>query len=94
VADPYELVKQALAELKYPATQQEIVEHAFQYGADPETRRALHRLPLATYENLAEVLRSVRLPTVAEEGLSAAEKVAHSRSKHSHHVAEHLREVD
>ncbi|MCP2329158.1 hypothetical protein HDA40_007665 [Hamadaea flava] len=93
MADPYELVKETLAEFKFPGTQQEIVEYAFQYGADPDTRRALHSLPLATYDNLAEVLRSVRLPTVDEEGLTPSEKAAHSRSKHSRQVAEYLRDV-
>jgi len=94
VADPYELVKETLADFKFPGTQQEIVEYAFQYGADPDTRRALRSLPLATYLNLPEVLRSVRLRTADEEGFSAADKVAHARSKHSHQVAEHLRDVD
>ncbi|MEV0268096.1 DUF2795 domain-containing protein [Hamadaea sp. NPDC050747] len=93
MADPYELLKQTLAQFKFPATQQEIVEYAFQYGADPDTRRALHSLPLATYDNLSEVLRSVRLRTADEEGLSASDKVAHSRSKHSRQVAEHLRDL-
>ncbi|NUR72187.1 MAG: DUF2795 domain-containing protein [Hamadaea sp.] len=94
MADPYELLKQSLTDLHYPATKQEIAAHAEQAGADPETRRVLRGLPLATYENLPEVLRSVRLRTADEEGLSASDKVAHSRSKHSHKVAEYLRDVD
>lgn len=94
MTDSFTAIREALLDLDYPATKQDIVNHAEQAGTDREVIRALRGLPLATYMNVTEVRRSVRLNPADDEGHSAADKVAHARSKHSHQVAEYLRDVD
>ncbi|NUT36715.1 MAG: DUF2795 domain-containing protein [Hamadaea sp.] len=94
MTDSFTPIRQALVDIDFPATKQDIVAHAEQAGTDREVIRVLRGLPLATYLNMSEVRRSVRINPADDEGHSASDKVAHSRSKHSHQVAEYLREVD
>ncbi len=85
-------VKEALSDLDFPATKEQIVEHAERRGAE-QAVKAVRALPLATYDNLAEVRRSVPIDT-EEEGQTAAEKARQARSPHSEQIAEHLRSVE
>jgi hypothetical protein len=86
-------VQEALSDLDYPATKEEIVLHARDYG-DEEALHLLKALPLATYANLSEIRSSVRLDPAAENGQTPARKAQQARSPHSHRIAEHLRDVD
>ncbi|MBG0827239.1 DUF2795 domain-containing protein [Planomonospora sp. ID67723] len=65
--DP-ELVRRALLSLDYPADKQEVVRHAAGAGAEEAVTRVLSALPLGTYDNLDEILRSIpRDPAEGEE---------------------------
>jgi hypothetical protein len=86
-------VQEALNDLDFPASKNEIVNHAEQYG-DWEAVRLLKALPIATYRNMTELRASVRLDPAEDEGQTAALKAEHARSHHSHRIAEYLREVD
>lgn len=86
-------LQQALNDLDFPATKDEIVTHARQRG-DREAVDLLRTLPVATYLNIAELRASVRLDAAADDGQTAALKAEQARSHHSHHIAEHMREVD
>ncbi|HEY9390468.1 MAG TPA: DUF2795 domain-containing protein [Mycobacteriales bacterium] len=84
-------IKDALSSLDYPASKQRIVEHARRHGALPEAERALSALPLATYRNLAEVLRSVTVEPAPER--SESERVYAHRHHRRPGLAEHMRET-
>jgi hypothetical protein len=86
-------VAEALSDLDFPATKEQIVQHAERRGAD-QAVQAVRALPLATYDNLAEVRRSVPLDRVEEEGQTATEKARQARSPHSEQIAEQLRTVE
>ena len=84
-------VQQALEDLDFPATKEEIVQHAERNGSDAAVR-LLKALPLGTYRNIAEIRSSVPLDPAADDGQTAADKAAQARSGHSQRIAEHLRE--
>lgn len=86
-------MQEALNDLDFPASKEEIVTHAEQYG-DWEAVRMLRAMPLATYHNISEIRSSVPLDPTDDEGRTAAVKAKQARSPHSRRVAEHLREVD
>lgn len=52
-------MKDALSQVDFPATKEEIVRSAEQQGASVAAQKALRSLPPVTYENVDEVLRSV-----------------------------------
>ena len=83
-------IRVALSSIDYPASKQAIVEHARRHGATPEAERALSALPLATYGNLAEVLRSVTVEPAPER--SESERVYQHRHHRKAGLAEHMRE--
>lgn len=83
-------IKVALSSLDYPASKQQIVEHARRHGATPPAERALSALPLATYRNLGEVLSSVTVEPAPER--SEAERVYQHRHHRKSGLAEHMRE--
>lgn len=86
-------VQEALSDFDFPATKDEIVTYAEQYG-DWEAVRLVKALPIATYRNMSELRSSVRLDPAEDEGQTASHKAEHARSHHSHKIAEYLREVD
>jgi hypothetical protein len=86
-------VHEALSDLDFPASKDEIVSHAEQYG-DWQAVRLLKALPVADYRNMSELRSSVRLDPAEDEGQTPAVKAEHARSRHSHKIAEYLREVD
>ncbi len=78
-------LRTALEQVDYPADKDELVRAAEQHDAPTEVQRALRSLPLATYDNLDEVIRSVTVdvgsaPTAAQrsdpEGHSDTPNVA------------------
>jgi Protein of unknown function (DUF2795) len=86
-------VEEAINDLDFPVTKDEIVTYAEQYG-DWDVVRLFRALPIATYRNKAEVRASVRLDPAEGEGQTPSLKAEHARSHHSNKIAEHLREVD
>lgn len=86
-------VQEALSDLDFPASKDEIVTYAEQYG-DWEAVRLVKALPIATYRNMSEIRSSVRLDPAEDEGQTPSLKAEHARSQHSHKIAEYLREVD
>ncbi|GAB2741898.1 hypothetical protein GCM10027174_14260 [Salinifilum aidingensis] len=83
----------ALSEVDFPASKEDLVAHAQNHGADEETVRSLRALPVAEYENLTEIVRSVPLDMAEEEGQSSSDK-AQQASRHQHSgLAEHQRET-
>jgi len=83
-----EAVMSALDDIDFPASKQEIVQHAEQRGADEDVLKGVRALPLATYHNDDEIRRS--LPVEPE--MSPSEKATKARNKSHSHVAEHLRQ--
>ncbi|WP_117210756.1 DUF2795 domain-containing protein [Allorhizocola rhizosphaerae] len=53
-------VQDALGDLEFPATKQEIVAHAVEMG-DKEAARLLRKLPVARYQDIADVRSALLL---------------------------------
>lgn len=86
-------LKAALSAVDFPASKETLVTHALNHGGDEETVRSLRALPVAEYENLTEVVRSVPLDMAHEEGQSSSDK-AQQASRHTHSgLAEHQRQT-
>lgn len=82
-----------LSGVDFPASKEDLVAHAQNHGGDAETVRSLRAMPVAEYQNLAEVIRSAPLDMAAEEGQSSADK-ARQASRHEHSgLAEHQRDT-
>ncbi|GAA3152854.1 hypothetical protein GCM10010466_49780 [Planomonospora alba] len=93
--DP-DLIRRALMSLDYPADKESVVRHAAGAGAEDPVIRALSALPLGTYDNLDEILRSVpRDPAEGEErsasdrSMQARERTGAGRGRISEHLREH-----
>jgi uncharacterized protein DUF2795 len=84
--------EQALDDIDFPASKQDVVAHAAGRGGRGEVIRLLQELPLGTYDNVEQVRRSVRINASASEGQTASDKAAKVRSSHSHRIAEHMRD--
>lgn len=52
-------IEAALNDLDFPTDQDSVVTHAESKGAGEEVVRALRRLPIATYDNVGDIIRSV-----------------------------------
>lgn len=52
-------LRQVLADQRFPADRWELIVGAELYGADTETRRELHALPVARFRSIADVLHAV-----------------------------------
>ncbi|MFI0352254.1 DUF2795 domain-containing protein [Actinomadura sp. 9N407] len=81
-----------LNDIDFPASKQQIVEHAHQAGPGTEAERALAALPLGDYDNLQEVLRSV--PTDPDPGRSASERDYQRTHHRKSGLAEHMRDTE
>lgn len=85
-------VTEALVDLDFPATKDEIVKHVeHRDGRSQPALGMLRALPLGTYRNISEIRSSVPLDTAAEEGQTPARQAEQARSHHTHRIAEHLR---
>ncbi|GAB3143140.1 DUF2795 domain-containing protein [Microbispora hainanensis] len=90
-----DIVREALSSVDFPADKQSLVQQAADAGASEQALRLLRALPLGTYANKAEVLRSIPRDPDEEEGLSPAELARRARErtgKGRGRVAEHLRQ--
>jgi hypothetical protein len=85
-------IKDLLSDLDFPASKEQIVNHARQRGADPETDKGLSALPLGDYSNLEEVLRSV--PVDPAPSRTEAERVYQHRHHRKSRLAEHMRPAE
>lgn len=83
--------QEALSDLDFPATKEEVVAHAVSRGGPDGVVRMLRALPLATYQNIGDLRSSVRLDPAADDGQTATEKATQARTPHTHRIAEHLR---
>lgn len=82
-------IRQALDAADFPLDKQALVSAAEDGGAGQEVVRALRSLPLATYQNVDEVVRS--LDTVEAAGQTPSEKGAQARDHDAPGLAEHMR---
>jgi len=92
----WKTVAQALSDLDFPATKQDIVDHVRRHGAPEPVQRLLRALPLGTYLNISEIRSSAPPEPEVDEGLSRSDQArqAWERNKaHNHLVAEHLRDT-
>lgn len=85
-ADP-DRVLAALGELDYPANKDRIIACAGLNGADEVVLSALRTLPVETYHNGVEVLRSLKLSPARERTASA--KARDARTHRRPRMAEH-----
>jgi hypothetical protein len=89
-------VAEALSDLDFPATKQQVVEHVQRNGAPEPVRRLLRGLPLGTYQNISEIRSSAPPEPEVDEGLSPSAQARKARGRKTHHgrlVAEHLRDT-
>ena len=86
-------VQEALQDLDFPATKEEIVRYAEGYG-DRTAVRLVRALPLATYRNISEIRSSVPLKPAKEDGRTAADQARQARSPHNHRIAQYLRDIE
>ena len=87
-------VAEALNDLDFPASKQEIVDHAETRNAEHDVVRLLRGLPVETYRNISEVRSSVPLDPAEDDGVTAAQRAQQARLPHGNRVAEHLRTTD
>ncbi|NYI06030.1 DUF2795 domain-containing protein [Allostreptomyces psammosilenae] len=85
-------LRAVLDDVDFPLSKQRLVEHAERKGADEDVLGAIRALPLADYDNVDEVVRSVPRQEAAEEGQTESQR--HARGQHGHPgVAQHLRDA-
>ncbi|MBX6750220.1 MAG: DUF2795 domain-containing protein [Micromonosporaceae bacterium] len=85
--------RQALDDMDFPASKEEVVAHAAGRGERDDVVRMLQALPQGTYDNIEHVRRAVRISPSASEGQGVSQKAAKVRSPHSHRIAEHMRDT-
>lgn len=79
---------EALREADYPATKQQLVDHAEAGQADQGTVQALRSMPPVSYANFEEVLAAVPTPSTGGAGKPDAGKAAPHRQPRKGGVAE------
>ncbi|HEX7744398.1 MAG TPA: DUF2795 domain-containing protein [Micromonosporaceae bacterium] len=90
-------VAEALNNLDFPATKDDIVEHARQRGAPEPVQRLLRGLPWETYANMSEIRRAAPPDPAVDDGLGASELARKRRGRHHPHgrrIAEYIRDTD
>jgi hypothetical protein len=85
-------IKEVLSDLDFPASKEEIVEHARRGAAGTEAERALRALPVGEYASVKEVQRSV--PLDPDPDRSEAERAYQRRHHQKSGLAEHMREAE
>ena len=83
-------IRAALKSADYPATKESLLDVAVGAGAEEDVCKALRSLPVAEYDNIDEVLRS--LDTVDATGQADADKAVRARDRTSPGLAEHMRD--
>jgi hypothetical protein len=90
-------VAEALNDLDFPATKDDVVEHARRRGAPEPVQRLLRGLPWETYANMSEIRRAGPPDPAVDEGLSNSTRAAKARGRrhpHGRRVAEYIRDTD
>jgi hypothetical protein len=90
-------VAEALNDLDFPATKDDVVEHARRRAAPEPVQRLLRGLPWETYANMSEIRRAAPPDPAVDEGLSNSARAAKARGRHHPHgrrVAEYIRDTD
>lgn len=77
-----------LTDLDYPAQRDDVIRAAQRQGAPPEVVKALRGLPLVSYRNDREIVRSADLDPAPER--DNAQRAGQARDRHER-VAQHLR---
>lgn len=86
-------LKATLSAADFPASKEQLVTYAENNGADDATLRALRAMPLADYDNVAEVVRSVPMDKGIEEDQSSSDKAQQARQDTKDALAEHQTET-
>lgn len=87
-------VQDALLDVDYPATKDELLAAAERRGADDDALRALRALPPVDYGNEGEVLRSIGIHPAEQAGQKPSDK-GPGRREHAHRgLAEHMKDVE
>lgn len=85
-------IEEMLGDLAFPASKEQIVHHAHGKKPESDAERALLALPLATYDSLAEVMRSVPVEPGPDRTGSEQD---HQRRRHEKAgLAEHMRHAE
>ncbi|RJL22732.1 DUF2795 domain-containing protein [Bailinhaonella thermotolerans] len=88
--DPDE-IGEVLHDFDFPADKEQLVDHARRVAPGSDVARALAALPLGSYDNLAEVVRSV--PQDPAPNRNAAQRTAQKREHPRGGIAESERPV-
>lgn len=89
-------LKEALRDVDFPASKDELIRAAQAAGASDDLIAALRAIPPVEYANREEVARSVPVDPAAEAGLSPAQRAEAARERRRHggqHLSQYLREV-
>jgi hypothetical protein len=89
-------VAEALSDLDFPATKQQVVEHVRQKDVPEPVQRLLRGMPVGTYQNISEIRSSAPPRPDVDEHLSDSAQARQARERHTRHgrrIAEHLRDV-
>lgn len=87
------MVREALDALNYPASKDHIIAHAANSGADEAVIRMLRRLPVAVYDNRAQVIEALPFDREVTEGQSMSDKAYQRRHHTKPEMAEHEKET-
>lgn len=90
-------VAEALNDMDFPATKQDIVEHVRRRGAPEPVQRLLRGMPVETYANISEIRSAAPPDPAVDEGLSPSGRASKARGRRTAHgrlVAEHIRDTD
>lgn len=85
-------IEELLGDLAFPASKERIVEHAHHRRPETDEERALAALPLGTYDNVEEVLRSVAIDPDPDR--TPAERAYQQRHHEKQGLAEHMRDTE
>ena len=86
-------VVDAVKDVRFPASKDELIDAARRSGASQEVVAALRGIPPEDYANRDEVARSVGVDPDSDLGLSPAQRAEQARSGGRPGQSQHLREV-
>ncbi|GAB2881769.1 hypothetical protein GCM10027074_57650 [Streptomyces deserti] len=86
-------VVDAIKDVRFPASKDELIDAARRAGASEEVVAALRGIPPEGYANKEEVARSVRVDPDSDLGLSPAQRAEQARAGGKPGQSQHLRDV-
>jgi hypothetical protein len=86
-------VVDALKDVDFPASKDDLVQAARKSGASQEVVAALRGIPPESYANREEVARSVRVDPASDLGTSPAQRAEQARAGGRPGQSQHLRDV-